>query len=225
MGYISDNVTEFLDSFYTPLDEDLEELRRENEENNVPLILRETEGFLSWLLDMTHPSRILEIGTAYGYSAVFFAKKLKGAEITTIERSPYMIEAAEKTFASREEGKQIEMKTGDAIEILDELVDAVDKGDIEKYDFAFIDAGKSHYREFFDRAEHLLKPGSVVVCDNILMHGWTVSRSYTGSKRHRTNVKYMRQFLDYIEGRDDLSVSLLASGDGLAVIRLNDKED
>ena len=95
-------------------------------------------------------------------------------------------------------------------------------GSTELFDFVFIDAGKSHYREFFDRAEQLARPGALIVCDNILMHGWTVDRSYEGAKRHRTNVKYMRQFIKYISEREDLTVSLLSSGDGLAVIRLHD---
>ena len=90
------------------------------------------------------------------------------------------------------------------------------------FDFIFIDAGKSHYRDFFDRAELLAAPGALIVCDNILMHGWTVDRSYEGAKRHRTNVKYMRQFIEYISKRKDLTVSLLSSGDGLAVIRLHE---
>ena len=97
-----------------------------------------------------------------------------------------------------------------------------DPASFEPFDFVFIDAGKSHYKEFFDRAEQLARPGALIVCDNILMHGWTVDRSYDGAKRHRTNVKYMRQFIEYITEREDQTVSLLSSGDGLAVIRLHD---
>ena len=172
---------------------------------------------------MTKPSHILEIGTAYGYSALFFAKKLPGARITTIDRSPGMIPHAQAAFESREEGSRIDFRIGNAEEVLDELISETGSEEPrDLYDFVFIDAGKSHYREFFDKAEHLAKPGTIVVCDNILMHGWTVDRSYEGAKRHRTNVKYMRQFIEYINERDDLTVSLLSSGDGLAVIRLHE---
>ena len=87
MGYTSDKVTEYLSSHYKPLDEDLAGFRCFNEENNVPLILRETESLLSLLIEMIRPRRILEIGTAYGYSALFFARKAPEAKITTIERS------------------------------------------------------------------------------------------------------------------------------------------
>ena len=216
MGFTNDKVTEYINSFYKPVDDDLASFRALNEENEAPLILKETEGFLSLLLELTKPSHILEIGTAYGYSALFFAKKLPEARVTTIDRAPRMIGMAEANFSDRPEGSRIDFRTGDADKVLDELAD--ETGD-DLYDFVFIDAGKSHYREFFDKAEKLIKPSTLIVCDNILMHGWTVDRSYEGAKRHRTNVKYMRQFIDYINEREDLTVSLLSSGDGLAVIR------
>lgn len=222
MGYTSDKVTEYISSHYKALDDDLLEFRKYNEENNVPLILRETESFLSLLLELSAPSRILEIGTAYGYSALFFARKMPQAHVTTIDRNEHMIPIARKAFEDRPEGRRIDFRIGDAADILDLMITESDSDpdNNELYDFIFIDAGKSHYRDFFDKAEKLAAPGALIICDNILMHGWTVDRSYEGAKRHRTNVKYMRQFIEYIEGRDDLTVSLLSSGDGLAVIRL-----
>ena len=224
MGYTSDKVTEYLSSHYRPLDEDLAEFRRYNEENNVPLILRETESLLSLLIEMVRPHRILEIGTAYGYSALFFARRAPEARVTTIERSEHMIPIAASTFEDWPEGSRIDFRTGDAGAILEEMTEEMrkDPDGLPPYDLVFIDAGKSHYKEFFDRAEQLARPGALIVCDNILMHGWTVDRSYDGAKRHRTNVKYMRQFIEYISEREDLTVSLLSSGDGLAVIRLHD---
>lgn len=223
MGYTNEKVTEYIDSYYCPVDEDLESLRAENEEHGIPLILRETEGFLNILLELTKPSNILEIGTAYGYSALFFAKKLPDARITTIDRAEKMISVAESNFEDRVEGTRIDFRIGDAEEVLDIMIKEAESGERnELFDFVFIDAGKSHYREFFDKALKLTKSGSLIVCDNILMHGWTVDRSYDGAKRHRTNVKYMRQFIDYINEREDLTVSLMSGGDGLAVIRIHE---
>ena len=224
MGFTSDKVTDYLSSYYRPLDEDLGEFRDLNEENGVPLILKETESFLSFLLEIIKPRRILEIGTAYGYSALFFARKLPEAHITTIDRNIHMIPVASSNFEDRPEGDRIDFRIGDAESMLEEMVEEMnaDPQSYEPFDFVFIDAGKSHYRDFFDKAEQLSGPGAVIVCDNILMHGWTVDRSYEGAKRHRTNVKYMRQFIEYINERKDLTVSLLSSGDGLAVIRLHD---
>lgn len=219
----NEKISEYLDEKYIALDDELADFRKYNEENSVPLILKETEKFLSFLLDLTKPKKILEIGTAYGYSAIFFARKMPNATVTTIDRGQRMIPIAEETFKSWKEGERIDFRTGDARDVLDEMIlESRGDKDFELFDFAFIDAGKSHYREFFDRVEKLCKPGSVVVCDNILMRGWIVDRSIEGGKRHRTNIKYMKQFLDYINEREDLSVSLLSSGDGLAVIKFNE---
>ena len=216
---------EFVDSRHKAVDSDLAELRRSNEEEGVPLILAETEEILGILIGLTHPNKILEIGTAHGYSALYFAKKLPDAHITTIERNPAMVEAAQAEFASRKEGERIELLTGDALEILDGLAEKMHgAGAPEKYDFVFIDAAKSHYREFLEAAEKICTEDALVVCDNILMKGWIVSAEGSVAKRHRTSIKYMKKFIEYLRQRDDLEVSILTGGDGLAIIRfLNDK--
>ena len=121
-----------------------------------------------------------------------------GDDVKDIDWIEHMIPVAEENFASRPEGSRIDFRTGDADKVLDRMIEEQKSGSTEPFDFVFIDAGKSHYREFFDRAEQLTRPGSIIVCDNILMHGWTVDRSYEGARRHRTNVKYMRMFIDYI---------------------------
>ena len=122
MKYVRDiPFKEFVDSHHKAADEDLAELRRSNENEGVPLIFTETEEILGLLTGLTHPERILEIGTAHGYSSLFFAKKLPDARITTIERNPVMVEAARAEFASRSEGERIDFRVGDAQEILDEL--------------------------------------------------------------------------------------------------------
>lgn len=211
---------DFVDSGHRSLDEDLAAFRHSNEDEGVPLILSETEEILSMLLSLTSPSKVLEIGTAHGYSSVFFAKKLPDAHITTIERNPVMIEAAKAEFASRKEGERIEFLNGDALEILDGLVKELSEApEYDKYDFVFIDAAKSHYREFLEAAEKICTRNALIVCDNILMKGWIVEAEGKAAKRHRTSIKYMKKFLEYIRGRDDLEVAILTGGDGLAIIR------
>lgn len=217
---------EFVDSYHKAVDTDLAELRRSNEEEGVPLILAETEEILGILLGITRPARILEIGTAHGYSALFFAKKLPDAHITTIERNPVMVEAARAEFSSRKEGERIDFHTGDASEILEGLADKLAEADeSEKYDFVFIDAAKSHYREFFEAAEKICTKDALVVCDNILLKGWIVQAEGSAAKRHRTSIKYMKKFIEYLRQRDDIEVSILTGGDGLAIIRfLNENQ-
>ena len=211
---------EFIDGYHRPLDDDLAALRRSNEEDRVPLIMTETEGVLRLLMELIKPKRILELGTAKGYSALFFAKLLPDATVTTIDRDPEMIEEARANFGSRPEGSRIDFRTGDAAEILGELEAELAGGqESDKFDFVFIDAGKSHYREFFEICERISSVDAVTVCDNILIRGWVIEPEGREAKRHRTNIKYMRQFIDYICSRDDLDVTLLTGGDGLAVIR------
>jgi predicted O-methyltransferase YrrM len=216
---------EFVDSRHKAVDEDLALLRHSNETEGVPLILAETEEILGVLIGLTHPKRILEIGTAHGYSSLYFAKKLPDARITTIDRNPVMVEAAKAEFASRKEGERIDFRVGDAMEILDELVEKLTGADeSEKYDFVFIDAAKSHYREFFEAAEKICTKDALVVCDNILLKGWIVQAEGSAAKRHRTSIKYMKKFLDYLYNREDLEVSILTGADGLAIIRfINEK--
>lgn len=214
---------EFVDSHHKAVDADLAELRRSNEEEGVPLILAETEEILGMLLSLTHPERILEIGTAHGYSSLFFAKKLPDARITTIERNPVMVDAAKAEFAAREEGKRIDFRAGDASEILGSLADELsDADDSYKFDFVFIDAAKSHYREFFEAAEKICTADALIVCDNILLKGWIVEAEGSAAKRHRTSIKYMKKFLEYLSERNDLEVSILTGADGLAIIRFAD---
>jgi len=214
----------FVDSRHKALDDDLADLRRSNEEAGVPLILAETEEILSLLTDLSKPRRILELGTAHGYSALFFAKKLPEARITTIERNPVMIEAASAEFSRRKEGARIDFRTGDAGEILNSLIAGLsDAGEDEKYDFVFIDAAKSHYREFFEAAEKICTKDALIVCDNILLKGWIIEADGSAARRHRTSIKYMKQFLDYLGQRDDIDVSILTGGDGLAVIRFRNE--
>ena len=174
MKYIRDiPFKEFVDSHHKAVDEDLANLRHSNEAGSVPLIFTETEEILGLLIGLTHPSRILEIGTAHGYSSLFFAKKLPDARITTIERNPVMVEAARAEFSSRKEGERIDFRTGDASEILQELVCKLADADVsEKFDFVFIDAAKSHYMEFFEAAEKICTKDALIVCDNILLNGW-----------------------------------------------------
>ena len=221
MKYVRDiPFKEFVDSHHRAFDDDLARLRRSNEDEGVPLIFTETEEILGLLIGLTHPVRILEIGTAYGYSALYFAKKLPEAHITTIERNPVMVEAAVSQFSSRKEGERIDLKVGDAYEILDQLVcDLAEADESEKFDFVFIDAAKSHYREFFESVEKICTKDALIVCDNILLKGWILEAEGKDAKRHRTSIKYMKKFLEYLHERDDLEVTVLTGADGLAIIR------
>ncbi len=220
MAVIDEKLKDFIDGFHEPVDGELLQLRLSDEAEEVPLIMRETEAVLRLLLGFLRPKRILELGTAHGYSALFFAKLLPDARVTTIDRNPYMIDTAKDNFSNHREGERIEFRTGDALETLKAIRDEFsDQNDDKKYDFVFIDAAKSHYKDFFDIIEDISTLDAYIVCDNILLKGWIAEGQGKDAKRHRTNIKYMRQFLEYIKEREDLDVTILSSGDGMAIIK------
>ena len=130
-----------------------------------------------------------------------------------------MTEYARANFERMSGGSRIDFRIGDALDVLDSLAEETAAPDGKKFDFVFIDAGKSHYREFLEKCEEVCTEDAFVVCDNILLKGWLIESSGKEARRHRTNIKYMRQFLEYISRREDLDVTILSGGDGLAVIR------
>lgn len=209
-----------IDSFYSPLTKELGKFREQCEKDEVPIILKETEMCLNTLLSITKPKNILEIGTAHGYSACYFANACADAKITSIERSPHMYKYAIPNIKKMGLDDRIKVNFGQANDILNELI--LDNSNESKFDFVFIDAAKSHYREFLEYAEKLTVPGSVVVCDNIFIHGFLTGTTVDPHRRHRTSVKRMNEFIEYLKGRKDLTISLLGCGDGLAIIKIND---
>ena len=210
---------DFIESYYRPVNDKLGALRAANEEAHIPVILKETEDMLSLLLDICKPAAILEIGTACAYSSIFFACKCPDAHITTIEREDNLADEAERNVRDFGLTGRIEILRGDASEVLNSLNTGADDG--KSFDFVFIDAGKTHYKEYFELCEPLCKAGALIVCDNILISGWIYDRSLPGAKRHRTSVKYMKEFLEYLNSREDITVSVSGGGDGLAIIKLN----
>lgn len=226
MNITNDKVTDYINNYYKPLDETIGCFRERSEEMSIPIILKETESFLGVILNMTKPKRILEIGTAVGYSAIYFARLLPKATVLTMDRHPKLIPVATENFQTWDEGKRIDFRIGEATQILDELIEEKEAHpeNFEPFDFVFIDAGKSHYKEFFERAEKLSHDNTLYICDNILMKAYLVDdREYDPGRRHRTSVKRMQEFIDYIYGREDLDITLMSDGDGLLMIRKHAK--
>lgn len=206
-------VTEFLDGYYKPLNNRLGELREIGERDGVPIIQKDTEAALNTFLSLTRPKKILEIGTAIGYSTLYFATFCKDAEIYTIEKDEDMYNAAQKNFAANEEGARIHSLLGDGEEQIENLRE---KG-ITDFDFVFIDAAKSHYRRFFDASVSVCKDNAMIISDNILIRGMTASYDIDRFRKHRTHIRNMRAYLDYITSKENLETSLMAIGDGIAV--------
>ena len=212
MNITNPKVTEYIYSLYSPLTEELAQLREEGEKRHVPIILRDSETMLVTLVEMNKPDAILEIGTAIGYSAAVFSAACKRAgldtKITTVEIDPLYANDAEKNLAGCD---NVELIRADACDVM-----ARQRGS-KCYDMIFIDAAKSHYREFWEGALGLTHPGSLIICDNILMQARTADESYDERGRFTTNIKYMRGFLDHISSFEGAVTSILPVGDGMSI--------
>jgi predicted O-methyltransferase YrrM len=205
-------VTEYINQFYRAANPELEKLRIQAETDDVPIILKETEDYLNTLLTMVKPKRILEIGTAVGYSAAYFAVK-SGADVVTIEKGEDVHITAKSNIEALGLTGQVRLFCGDGE---DETMKLLDAGE-ETFDLVFIDAAKSHYKRFLDAALKLSHPGTVIVADNVLFQAKTVSDEYDPSGKHKTNIRRLREFIDYVYDHPALETSLVACGDGLTV--------
>ena len=209
----NDIVTEYINQFYRPKTEEIAKLREESEAEHVPIILRETEQFLATMLTIIKPKKILEIGCAVGYSSMFFAAQ-SDAEIVTVEKDPDVFETASRNILRMGYQPRITVLCGDG----EEKIEGNDG-----FDFVFIDAAKSHYKRFFNAARKVCTENAVIVSDNVLFQGRVASDIYDPAGKYKTNIRKMREFLDYITDLPDAETSIAAVGDGLAITALSGK--
>ena len=187
-----------------------EAVRKDAEAEGVPIVRREAESLLKTLICIKKPRRILEIGTAVGYSALLMSECMPpGCEITTIESYHKRVICARDNIKKAGKEDVIKLLEGDALEILEKL-----EGE---FDFIFMDAAKGQYAEFFRLCEPLCPQGGIVVCDNVLQEGTLVHSRYLINQRDRTIHSRMREFLQGITHREDFTTTILPVGDGMAV--------
>ena len=196
-----------LDMGNTPL---LNEIEKEAKADLVPVIRREMQSFLKVLLAIHRPLRVLEVGTAVGFSALLFCEYgPENMQVTTIEKYEKRIPIARENFRRAGRENQITLLEGDAADILKELQ--------ESYDLIFMDAAKGQYIHFLDDVLRLRKPGSVLVSDNVLQGGDIIESHYAVERRNRTIYKRMREYLYELKHNDKLLTSVIPFGDGVTV--------
>lgn len=218
MIHITNNVvTEYINKYYRPLNDDLGLLREYAEEKNIPIILKETEEFLLQLIRWRKPNRILEIGTSIGYSSACFSVLSPSSRILTIENKRDVFDQAVENLDDLGVSDRVHVLFGDAEEVMASLLHKTNIQGLDYFDFIFIDAAKSHYRRFWDQAIKLVQNEGMIICDNTLMNGRTVSDKYDHLKKHRTNISQMRDFLDYITDLDGVTTTVLPIGDGISM--------
>ncbi len=206
-----EEINAFLDSFYKPLNADLVELRK-TEKDYIPYIRKQTENFIGLLLSISKPDKILELGTAIGYSAIYMAEKSPVSMVYTIERDEKSYEEAVKNIKSFGLEDRIIPFLGDCKDGIDKLYEEC----IRDIDFVFIDAAKSHYREFIDSIVNIIKPGAIILSDDVFQRGITVTDDEDPEGKHRTSSRNMREYLEYITEDPRFETAILNLGDGLA---------
>lgn len=188
----------------------LAEIEKYGRDNKIPILLDDSLEYISNLLSKIKPMRVLEIGTAIGFSAINFSKYLAdGGRIDTIEIESLRVEQALQNIERVGVSDKIRVIEGDALDILPYLV--------EKYDVVFIDAAKGKYNEFFEHAKRLCKPGGYIIADNVLYKGM-VQSDYNKHKQ-RTAVNKLRLFIDTVMNDKELESQLLDIGDGLMICK------
>lgn len=217
MNITNDKVTQYIDELYKPLTPQLGQLRKEAEEAIIPIILKDAESLILNLIRINRPKRILEIGSAVGYSASCFATANEGTKIVTIEYNEETYKTALNNIAKLGLSDKITVYLGDGSEVIDKLYEE----GCEPFDMVFIDAGKSHYKRFWDSAIKLSHKDTIIISDNVLMRAMTVSSEYDVHAKHKTNIRKMREYIEYINEVDYCQTSVIPVGDGLAISVLN----
>ena len=200
----------FIELISAPLPEELEAVREEALRDGIPIIRPSVQGFLRFLMTYSGPERILEIGTAVGFSALLMKTFAPGALITTIENYEPRLKKARENFAAYDREKKITLLEGDAEKILPELKS-------NEYDFVFLDSAKGQYITFLPEIVRVLSPGGLLVSDNCLQDGDVIESRYAVRRRDRTIHDRMREYLNAISIHPELTSSILPMADGVTL--------
>ena len=186
----------------------IEQIKEKALEDHIPIIMDDTLEVVGKILEDKKPDRILEIGTAVGYSAIRFSKYLSdNGYIDTIERDEERISEAKQNIKDLNLEEKIHIYEGDALEVLPTLTGP--------YDVVFIDAAKGKYPIFLSEALRMLASHGIIVADNVLYKGYVMS-DYNKHKQ-RTAVRGLREFLKELTENESLTTEILEVGDGLAI--------
>ncbi len=209
------HIVEYLKKTLPDTDGYLREMEIYADENNVPIIQKEVRCFLGMLLKYKAPKNIVELGTAIGYSSLFFSQYIKdGGKIITFEREKDYYDIATDNISKMGKSDCIDVIFGDAYE----NVKKIDG----KFDMIFMDANKSMYRYYFDILFPMLNVGGIIICDNILYKGM-ISNEELAPRKQNTIIENIKDFLTYISNHDKLETSIVPIGDGVSLsVKLSD---
>lgn len=207
---VNERIVTFINSLDTKNSEILETIESEARAADIPIIRKEMQSFLKVLLLMKKPERVLEVGTAVGFSALLMSEYVsKECRITTIENYEKRIHIARENFQRAGKEEQITLIEGDASEVL-KMLDG-------SYDFIFMDAAKGQYIHYLPDILRILPPGGCLVSDNVMQDGDVIESRFAVERRNRTIHARMREYLYELKHNDALTTSIIPLGDGVAV--------
>ncbi len=198
----------------------MKELIKEMEEyaslKNVPIIEKDSITFIMKYIKTKNIKNILEIGSAIGYSAILMASSNKDTNVTTIERDEVRYMECLKNVKKCNLDSKINVVYQDALEL--------NLSEDLKYDLIFIDAAKGQYTKFFEKYEHYLAPGGVIISDNINFHGFVGNSETIESKNLRGLVEKLENYIEYLKVNPKFDTKFYSIGDGLSVSERKNEE-
>ncbi|AEF93818.1 O-methyltransferase family 3 [Desulfotomaculum nigrificans CO-1-SRB] len=209
-GIIQPEVQQYIRNLLPPRTGIFKEMEQEARDKIIPIVEPEVGHLLYWLALTKQSCRVLEIGTAIGYSTLWLARAVlpRGGQITTMEINRPRFEAAQRYFKKAGVADKIKLILGDARELLFELT--------EPYDFIFLDAAKGKYIEFLDKCVELLQPGGIMVAEDVFMRGMVIS-GQIDKRRNKTAVTRLRSYLEMVMEHPKLETIIIPVGDGVTI--------
>ena len=207
---IDERMAAFIDSLDKGNTPFLDEIEKFAIETEVPIVRKSMQSLLKFLLALSKPKNVLEVGTAIGFSALLMSEYAPAdCHITTIEKYEKRIPIARENFKRAGKEDKITLLEGDAIEILKELEGP--------YDMIFMDAAKGQYINFMPDILRLLAPGGMLVSDNVLQDGDIIESRFAVTRRNRTIHARMREYLYELKHHPELETVILPVGDGVTL--------
>ena len=208
---VEERIVSYINSLEKENSPVLEEIEKEARKDGVPIIRKEMESFLRVMLSIKKPMRILELGTAVGYSAILMSEYIdEKGQIITIENYDKRIPIAKENIKKAGRENVIKLLEGDAMEIMPTL-------ERDQFDFVFMDAAKAQYIHFLPEVLRLMKKDGVLITDNVLQEGDLIQSKYVVRRRDRTINKRMREYLEVVKNHPQLEPSIVPIGDGITM--------
>ena len=207
---MNEKLTDYLTGLLPASEQWVEKMENQAKDEHIPIMDPVGMQFVMQLIRLNKPKRILEIGTAIGYSALRMLEANPESIILTIEKDKKRYEEAVSHMKTYDLNNKVQVIYGDALEIMEDMVEK------ERFDCVFIDAAKGQYKNYFNLADSLLTKNGFIIADNVLFRGYVADDTYD-HPRYRKLVSRLREFNNWITNHPRYTTSILPIGDGVAV--------